>query len=173
MRSMMRSVGSNRARGPSSLDVLTGVSRPSRWRELRPSALAHVWDAARRRAGCDDRRCRLLLQDRTDGSWRAWALPTRAGAALSALEHADDALAVGLAECRFGVARLIPGLAAIGELRPSCCLHVDHKPGQATGGGARDFADVLARHSGAEGAFAVADEMDTLQATDRRGTASD
>ena len=32
------------------LDVLTGIARPSRWRELRPAALAHVWDAARRRA---------------------------------------------------------------------------------------------------------------------------
>ncbi len=149
------------------LDVLTGISRPSRWRELRPSALAHVWDAARRRADVTIIDIGFCIESDETGHFESGA-PTRSSAALSALQHADDVLAVGIAD-PVGVARLIPGVAAVRELAPTAALHVIANRVKRRYADARDFADVLARHSHSKVAAAVADDQDTLHAMTAQG----
>ena len=149
------------------LDVLTGISRPARWRELRPSALGHVWDASRRRADVTIVDVGFCIETDEVGHLESGA-PTRSGAALSALQHADDVLAVGIAD-PVGIARLIPGVVAVRELAPTAALHVIANRVKRRYADARDFADVLARHSTSKVAAAVADDQVTLQAMTAEG----
>ena len=70
---------------------------------------------------------------------------------------------VGVAD-PVGVARLIPGLAVLREVAPGAALHVVANRVRRRSADARDFAEVVARHSNLEVAHAVADDADTLRA---------
>jgi MinD-like ATPase involved in chromosome partitioning or flagellar assembly len=143
------------------LEVLTGVSRPSRWRELRPSGLEHVWDAARRRADITIVDIGFCIES-DDALGIEPGAPTRAAAALSALANADDVIAVGVPD-PVSVARLVPGIAALRELAPSASLHVIANRVPKRSSEVSDFTAVLARHANVEVAHIVIEDAATLR----------
>jgi MinD-like ATPase involved in chromosome partitioning or flagellar assembly len=104
------------------LRVLTGITRSSRWAELRPAALARLWKTCRETPGltvvdagfgleCDEE----MLHDTR--------MPRRHAAALSAMEAADSIVAVGAAD-PVGMERLLVGLDELRQSAPDVPLHV-------------------------------------------------
>ncbi|PXA76122.1 chromosome partitioning protein [Auritidibacter sp. NML120779] len=95
------------------LDVLTGLTRPDRWAELRPSSLQTIF--AQARSGWD-----LVVIDAGFGLEEDEELsfdipaPQRHAATLSAIHAADTVVAVGTAD-PIGLPRLIGGIEQIGE----------------------------------------------------------
>lgn len=96
------------------LRVLTGLSRPDRWRELAPAALDVVWDVARRLVPWTVVDCGFSLEDDAGAGFEAMLGPRRNGATLSALAAADVVVAVGSAD-PVGIQRLVQGLADLAE----------------------------------------------------------
>ncbi len=94
------------------LRVLTGLPRPSRWPELRPSALEVVWQRAREIAAWTVVDCGFALDPDDDAG--PDHVPRRSQASLSALRAADAVLAVGAAD-PVGLQRLVRGMQ---DLRP-------------------------------------------------------
>lgn len=93
--------------------VLTGLSQPSRWPELRPTALELVFDLSRRLADVTVIDCGFCLEDDEELSYDTLA-PRRNAATLTSLRAADRIVAVGSAD-PVGLSRLIrelPKLAA-------------------------------------------------------------
>lgn len=92
------------------LDVLTGLTRPDRWRELEDSSLEVVWDVLREVA-------RVVVVDvgagvdEHDGSDFS---PARHQATLSALAAADEVVVVGAAD-PVGMRRLVLALTELRE----------------------------------------------------------
>jgi MinD-like ATPase involved in chromosome partitioning or flagellar assembly len=98
------------------LRVLTGTSRPDRWRELRPAALDVLWPCAR--ALADDVVVDVapgLAGDEPDPLEPALVGPS--AATLSALEAADEVIAVACADT-LGLLRLVHGLDLLAEQVP-------------------------------------------------------
>jgi cellulose biosynthesis protein BcsQ len=104
------------------LRVLTGITSPQRWAELRPAALGRLWDACRATPGlavvdagfgleCDEE----LLHDTRS--------PRRHAATLTALAAADTIVAVGSAD-HVGMHRLIQGLEDLRRVVPDSPVHV-------------------------------------------------
>lgn len=104
------------------LRVLTGITSPQRWAELRPAALGRLWDACRATPGlaivdagfgleCDEE----LLHDTRS--------PRRHAATLTALAAADAIVAVGSAD-HVGMHRLIQGLEDLRRVVPDSPVHV-------------------------------------------------
>ncbi|MEY3732679.1 MAG: hypothetical protein RL347_38 [Actinomycetota bacterium] len=104
------------------LRVLTGIGKASRWAELRPSALARLWETCRGTPGatvidagfgleCDEE----LLHDTRS--------PRRHAATLSAVTTADVVVAVGTGD-PVGIERLIVGLEDLRRIAPDAHLRV-------------------------------------------------
>jgi MinD-like ATPase involved in chromosome partitioning or flagellar assembly len=91
------------------LRVLTGIPRPDRWPELRPSAVEAVLGAARRLADVTVVDCGFNLETDEELSFDTLA-PRRNGATLAVLDAADVIVAVGSAD-PVGLQRLVRGLA--------------------------------------------------------------
>lgn len=99
------------------LDVLTGLTRPERWTELRPGALRHVLAEARRgwdRVVVD---VGFSLEQDEELSFDVPA-PQRNGAAVLALSLADRVVAVGGADA-VSLPRLLRGLETFPEDLPA------------------------------------------------------
>lgn len=103
------------------LRVLTGITSPARWPELRPAALGHLWEACRATPGvtivdvgfgleCDEE----LLHDTRS--------PRRHAATLTAVAAADVVVAVGSAD-PVGIDRLITGLEDLRRIAPDVPVH--------------------------------------------------
>jgi MinD-like ATPase involved in chromosome partitioning or flagellar assembly len=103
--------------GGGRLGVLTGLTRPDRWPEIRPAALARVLEQARSGAAAIIVDCGFCLEADEELSFDTVA-PRRNGAALRCLELADSVVAVGAADA-VGVPRLVRSLAALAEAVPS------------------------------------------------------
>jgi Mrp family chromosome partitioning ATPase len=103
--------------GGGRLGVLTGLTRPDRWPEIRPAALAGVLDQARASASVTIVDCGFCLEADEEISFDTVA-PRRNGAALRCLELADSVVAVGAADA-VGVPRLVRSLAALADAVPS------------------------------------------------------
>ncbi|WP_035772589.1 P-loop NTPase [Arthrobacter sp. Br18] len=99
------------------LGVLTGITRPDRWPELRPAALARVLDNARTSAAVTVIDCGFCLETDEELTFDT-AAPRRNAAALRCLELADTVLAVGAADA-LGVPRLVRALAELREAIPT------------------------------------------------------
>jgi MinD-like ATPase involved in chromosome partitioning or flagellar assembly/DNA-binding NarL/FixJ family response regulator len=97
------------------LRVLTGLTRPDRWRELAPTGLDMVWETARTVADWGVVDCGFSLEDDGGAGFEAMLGPRRNGATLSALAAADVVLVVGAAE-PVGIQRLVQGLTDLGDL---------------------------------------------------------
>jgi MinD-like ATPase involved in chromosome partitioning or flagellar assembly len=94
------------------LRVLTGITRPDRWPELRPSAVEHVLQMSRRLAACTIVDCGFSLEQDEELAYDTMA-PRRNGATLTALAEADLVIAVVAAD-PIGIQRFI---RALPELR--------------------------------------------------------
>ncbi|WP_104179088.1 P-loop NTPase [Arthrobacter sp. B0490] len=104
------------------LRVLTGITRPDRWPELRPAALGQVLDAARSLADVTVVDCGFCLEADEELSFDTLA-PRRNGAALRCLEAADSVIAVGGADA-IGVPRMVKALAELAERVPTAVPRV-------------------------------------------------
>ncbi|MGI8681494.1 MAG: AAA family ATPase, partial [Mycobacteriales bacterium] len=96
-----------------SLRVLTGISRPDRWLELRPAALEVVLGLARGLAGVTVVDCGFSLEQDEELAYDT-AAPRRNGATLAVLGTADTVLAVGSAD-PVSLQRLVRGLSQLRE----------------------------------------------------------
>ncbi|MHA7209488.1 AAA family ATPase [Arthrobacter sp. MDT1-65] len=104
------------------LRVLTGITRPDRWPELRPAALGQVLDAARSLADVTVVDCGFCLEADEELSFDTLA-PRRNGAALRCLEAADAVIAVGGADA-IGVPRMVKALAELADRVPTAVPRV-------------------------------------------------
>ncbi|WP_081746572.1 P-loop NTPase [Arthrobacter sp. H5] len=99
------------------LRVLTGITRPDRWAEVRPAALARVLELARTVADTTIVDCGFCLEADEELSFDTVA-PRRNGATLRSLELADSVIAVGSADS-VGVPRMVRGLGDLAAAVPS------------------------------------------------------
>jgi Mrp family chromosome partitioning ATPase len=104
------------------LRVLTGITRPDRWPELRPAALGRVLEAARSLAEVTIVDCGFCIEADEELSFDTLT-PRRNGAALRCLEMADSVIAVGGADA-IGVPRLVKGLAELADIVPTAAPRV-------------------------------------------------
>jgi MinD-like ATPase involved in chromosome partitioning or flagellar assembly len=104
------------------LRVLTGITRPDRWPELRPAALGQVLDAARSLVDVTVVDCGFCLEADEELSFDTLA-PRRNGAALRCLELADSVIAVGGAD-PVGVPRMVKALAELADAVPTAAPRV-------------------------------------------------
>lgn len=104
------------------LHVLTGVTRPDRWAEVRPSALTRLVALARSVFDTVVVDCAFGLEADEELSFDTVA-PRRNGATLRCLELADEVYAIGSADS-IGVPRLVRGLAELDEAVPTVAPHV-------------------------------------------------
>ena len=152
------------------LRVLTGISRPQRWPELRGAALARVFAMARLLATWTVVDCGFGIEQDEELTYDT-AAPRRNGATLSALEHADSVIAVGSAD-PVGLQRLVRGLGELAELMPGIrpVVVVNRVRASAVGGAAvtgaaeRRVRDALARYAGVEDPVLVPDDRTALDA---------
>jgi MinD-like ATPase involved in chromosome partitioning or flagellar assembly len=147
------------------LRVLTGLPRPQRWAELRPSGLDVVW--ARAREVCDVTLvdCGFGLDADEELSFDTTA-PQRNGATLSALAAADEVVAVGAAD-PVGLQRLVRGLQdlreVLGPRRPR--VVVTRVRASAVGPAPhRRVQEALARYAGVADAVLVPDDRPACDA---------
>jgi len=104
------------------LRVLTGITRPDRWPELRPAALVQVLEAARSLAEVTIVDCGFCLEADEELSFDTLA-PRRNGAALRCLELADSVIAVAAADA-IGVPRMVKALAELADAVPTAVPRV-------------------------------------------------
>ena len=138
------------ARGLSpQLRVLTGITRASRWPELRPDSVRGVLEQARSLAAVTVVDCGFCLEEDEELAYDTMA-PRRNGATLAALDAADTVLAVGAAD-PIGVQRLVRGLAELNEVLPDVeplVILNRLRSGVVPGDPAREVAAAMRRFAG-------------------------
>jgi MinD-like ATPase involved in chromosome partitioning or flagellar assembly len=148
------------------LRVLTGLPQPSRWPELRPSALETVWERARELSRWTVVDCGFCLETDEELTFDT-AAPRRNGATLSALAEADVVIAVGSAD-PVGLQRLVRGLADLSDaLGPSISPRVVVTRVRAAAVGAgpeRRVVEALARYAGVDDPWLVPDDRASCDA---------
>lgn len=112
------------------LRVLTGITRPDRWPELRPAALGQVLEAARSIADVTIVDCGFCLETDEELSFDTLA-PRRNGATLRCLDTADSVIAVGGADA-VGVPRLVKALAELADVVPTAAPRIVFNKVRAT-----------------------------------------
>ena len=95
------------------LRLLSGLTRPDRWPELRPASLAQVWRTARALADVTVVDVGFCFEDDDELAYDT-AAPRRNAATVVTLDAADVVLAVGAAD-PVGVQRLVRGLHELRE----------------------------------------------------------
>lgn len=142
------------------LRVLTGIPRPARWPELRPSGLQVVWRVARSLASWTIVDCGFGLESDEEVSFDV-AGPRRNGATLCTLAEADHVLVVGSAD-PIGLHRLVRGLQDLREVLPpgtSRRVVLTRVRESSVGSPApRKVAEALARYAGVHDAVLVPDD---------------
>ncbi len=147
------------------LRVLTGISRPQRWPELRGVALARVFELSRLLAAWTVVDCGFGIELDEELSFDT-ASPRRNGATLVALEAADTIIAVGSAD-PVGLQRLVRSLSELAELMPRAVpvVVVNRVRASAVGGPAdARVREALARYAGIEDPLLVPDDRPALDA---------
>lgn len=153
--------------------VLTGISRPSRWPELRPASLEIVLALARRLATFVVVDCGFCLEQDEELSYDT-AAPRRNGATLALLEAADLVLAVAAAD-PLGLQRFMRGLGELRETTPGADPWVVVNRLRATvgpGDAAREVRAVLAPHAGIEPVAYLPLDVTALDGARRRPAAA-
>lgn len=131
------------------LRVLPGISRPSRWPELRTAAFETVLDLCRTLAVLTVIDCGFSLESDEELMYDT-AAPRRNGATLAALAAADTVVVVGSGD-PVGVQRLVRGLADLRETIPgvSPVVVVNRSRRGAVGGDPRrEVGAALTRYAG-------------------------
>jgi len=98
------------------LGLLTGITRPDRWPEVRPSAVPTVLAVARRLSDLTVVDCGFSIESDEELSYDTVA-PRRNGATLAVLADADTVLVVGAADPP-GMERLVRGLTELADVLP-------------------------------------------------------
>lgn len=111
LRSSARSLGHG-------LHVLGGIPRPERWPDLRPAALAQVWETSRTSFDVTVIDVGACIEAEPSGSMSPVLASMRNAAARSALEVADCVVAVGRSDA-LSISRLALGLPAVREAAPA------------------------------------------------------
>lgn len=152
------------------LRVLPGISRPSRWPELRPASIEQVLALSRRLASFVVVDCGFCLETDEELSFDT-AAPRRNGATLAVLEAADIVLAVASAE-PVGLVRFVRGLADLRETVPSAdpLVVVNRLRASVVGGDpAREVSRSILRHTGTEPVALVPFDLAGLDAAQVTG----
>ncbi len=132
------------------LRVLTGITRPDRWPELRPSGLDVVLGLARSLAAVTVVDCGFCLERDEELSFDT-AAPRRNGATLTAIAAADTVVAVAAAD-PVGLQRFVRALGDLADAVPGVSpLPVVNRVRPAVVGGGdaeREIAAALSRYAG-------------------------
>lgn len=147
------------------LRVLTGLPRPDRWPELRPAALAHVWDVARGSSAVVVVDCGFSLEQDEEIAFDV-AAPRRNAATVETLDRADLVLAIGSAD-PVGMQRLVRGLGELHAVVPGATVRVvvNRVRRSVTGNETRRApVRVLRRHAGVDDALLVPDNATATDA---------
>ncbi|WP_394938892.1 CpaE family protein [Psychromicrobium sp. YIM B11713] len=121
--------------GPGKLRVLTGLTRPDRWMELRALSLAKVFEHCRETFEITVVDCGFSLESDDELSFDSY-LPGRNAATLTAFAAADQIFAVGSADS-LGVPRLIRALQELDQVLPEQSITVVLNKVRATAAGRR------------------------------------
>lgn len=152
------------------LRVLTGISRASRWPELRPSALTQVWAICRELGAVTVVDCGFALEQDEELSYDT-AAPRRNGATLCTLEAADTVVAVAAAD-PVGVQRLLRGLSDLREAIPGVQPRVvlnQVRRGAVGSDPQAQLAEALERYAGVSDITFVPADRDALDAAVLQG----
>jgi MinD-like ATPase involved in chromosome partitioning or flagellar assembly len=147
------------------LRVLTGITRPERWPEIRPSSLDVVWDLASATSEVTVVDCGFSLEQDESLSFDT-AAPRRNGATLTTLEKADVVLVVGSAD-PVGLGRLVRGLSELDEAVPGSRREVVINRVRESVAGAhpqRAIADALGRFAAVTPSAFVPDDPRAVDA---------
>ncbi len=145
--------------------VLTGLSRPDRWPELRPAALTAVWTRARLLADLTVVDCGFGLEQDEELAYDT-AAPRRNGATLATLESADVLVAVGSAD-PVGVQRRVRALPEARERAPRAVVRVvlnRVRRGPVGPDPGSQLAQALRRYAGVTEVLLVPDDRDGFDA---------
>ena len=141
------------------LRVLTGIVRPERWPELRPSALDVVLDSARHLASLVVVDLGFCLERDEEIAYDT-AAPRRNGAALATLYAADAVLCVGGAD-PVALQRLVRAVGDLRDVLPDCrpLVVVNRvRRGVVPGDPEREIAAALVRYVGVTDAVYLPDD---------------
>lgn len=147
------------------LRVLTGIPRPDRWPELRPSAMEAVIAAARGLADYTVLDCGFALESDEELSYDSLA-PRRNGATLAALASADLVLAVGSAD-PVGLQRLVRGLVDLrdAEIEAPVWVVLNRvRSGVVPGRPETELSAALQRFAGRSPAAMLSYDLDSVDA---------
>ncbi len=100
------------------LHVLGGIPRPERWPDLRPAALAQVWQTSRASFDVTIIDVGACIEPEPSGSISPVLASMRNAAARSALEVVDRVVVVGRSDA-LSISRLARGLPAVREAAPA------------------------------------------------------
>ncbi len=154
------------------LRVLTGISRASRWPELRPAALEQVWALSRSLVSVTVIDCGFSVELDEELTFDTSA-PRRNGATVQTLEQADVVLAVGAAD-PLGMQRLLRGLSELGDVAPSVAPRVvlnKVRRGAVGPDPRRQLAQALDRYAGVEPTAFLPYDRDPLDVAILQGRA--
>jgi Mrp family chromosome partitioning ATPase len=148
----------------SRLRVLSGIPRASRWPELRPAALQHVWEVCRQLAAVTVVDCGFSLEQDEDVTFDVSA-PRRNAATLITLERADLVVVVGAAD-PIGMQRLVRAVRDLYEVVPGvhAKVVVNRVRRTVAGDSAKAPVRVLRRHAGVEDVLLVPDNLAAMDA---------
>jgi Flp pilus assembly CpaE family ATPase len=145
------------------LRVLTGISRPDRWPELRTAAVVSVLEVAREFNEFTVVDLGFCLETDEELSFDTLA-PRRNGATLAALDNADLVVVVGSAD-PVGVQRLVRGLAELddaGVRAPRWVVFNRVRRGPVPGDPAKELQAALQRFTGHQTAGCLPFDLDSL-----------
>lgn len=135
--------------GGAPLRVLTGLTRPDRWPEVRPTAIARILAVARLLVPFVVVDCAFCLETDEELSYDSVA-PRRNGVTRAVLADADHVLAVGSAD-PVGLARLVRALPDLAEAAPGAQRQIvvnRLRPGPVPGDPAAEVERALHRFAG-------------------------
>ncbi len=150
------------------LTLLTGIPRPDRWPEVRPSSIPLVLDVARALAAVVVVDCGFSLETDEEISFDTVA-PRRNGATLAVLSDADVVLAVGSADPP-GMERLVRGLLELADVLPDVQPRVVLNRLRRTAASREDAVGALRRFAGLTVTAALAEDRAGTDLAWRRGT---
>lgn len=130
--------------------VVTGIPTPTRWTEVRSSAVEQVIDLCRSLAAFVVLDCGFGIEDDEELSYDTTA-PRRNAATLTALDAADELLLVGAAD-PVGLQRMVRAVQAVGQVASPTPRPVVNRlrPGSVGPDPRRRVAESMARFAGLE-----------------------
>ena len=155
-----------------SLRVLTGITRPERWPELRPAGIENVLALCRALAAVTVVDCGFSLEQDEELAYDQSAA-RRNGATLAVLDDADAVIAVGSAD-PLSLQRLVRGLSELAAVVPGLTPDVvvnRVRDGVMAGDPKREIAAALDRYAGVTPAAFLPYDLAATDAAAMKGRA--